>query len=217
MRILSSYIVRQVVKPMGATLGIVLAVLLLERTSNIINSLLGSGGLLSYVPLMLAYVLPQFTSVALPFSLFLGVYLGFQRLARDSELVAIESSGQGAHNFLATLAFLTLLVAVLTAISLSFLQPLGRYGNHLLVHTISNLFFQTRLESGVFTHFRDVTVFAEHISADKHHAEQVFIFSYGPDGTWEAVAASGGSLIKVDETGDRRLVLRAGALRFACS
>ena len=210
MRILPGYIVRQVVKPMGATLGIILAVLLLERTSNVINSLLGSGDLLTYVPLMLAFVLPQFASVALPFSLFFGVLMGMQRMERDCELVAIEGSGQGAHNLLATLALLTFVVVILTALSLSYLQPFGRYGRHLLVHSISNLFFQTQLESGVFTQFKNFTIFASRFSRDKTHAEQVFIFSYESGDKWEAVSAASGSLVRGDASRARRLILRDG-------
>lgn len=210
MKILSRYILGQVAKPIGTTLGIMLFVLLLERTTHIIDTLLGSGGFLNYVPLMLAFVLPQFASVVLPFSFFFGVLIGLQRLGRDGELTAIENSGQGAHNLHATLTLLTLLVAFLSAFSLSFLQPYGRYGQHFIIHSVSELFLPTRLQSGAFTYFKNLTVFIDRISPDKKRAEQVFIFSYGPNDSWEAISSAGGSLVTNDRSRPERIVLHKG-------
>ncbi len=188
------YVLRETLRPFAVTLVIALLVLLVERMLRILDLVLGSQGPLKLLLEMLAYLVPHYIGFALPFGLFLGVLLGIHRLSRDSEIDVIQSAGVGAHRLLRPIMITALAVAALSAVTLSYLQPYGRYAYRAMVHSISNAFISAILNEGVFAQIGDTTFLAEEANSDGQRFIRVFVHRNEGQGDWKVLTSRQGKL-----------------------
>ena len=194
MNTLDRYILRETLRPFVVTLVIALLVLLVERMLRILDLVLGSQGPLKLLLEMLAYLVPHYIGFALPFGLFLGVLLGFHRLSRDSEIDVIQSAGVGAHRLLRPIMITALVVAALSAVTFSYLQPYGRYAYRAMIHSISNAFVSAILNEGVFAQIGDTTFLAEEANAEGQRFLRVFVHRNEGHGDWTVLTSRQGKL-----------------------
>ena len=89
------YILRQVLTPLFATLGVAALLLLLERMLRLFDIVANQGGPVGVVFRMLGNLIPQYLGMALPVGIFLGLYLAFRKLSTNSELETLQASGLG--------------------------------------------------------------------------------------------------------------------------
>ena len=194
MNTIDRYVLRETLQPFAVTLVIALLVLLIERMLRVLDLVLGSQGPIKLLFEMLAYLVPHYIGLALPFGLFLGVLLGFHRMSRDSELDAIQAAGIGAHRLLRPVMLTALVVAAFSAVTFSYLQPYGRYAYRAMVHSISNAFISAILNEGVFAQIGDNTFLAEEAHTDGQRFLRVFVHRYDDKGDWSVLTARKGKL-----------------------
>jgi lipopolysaccharide export system permease protein len=210
MAVLDRYILKQISRPLLASLLIALLVFLVARMLGVLDLVLGSRGHLATVIEILGYLIPHYLGVALPLSLFLGVFLVFSRLSRESELDVMFSSGVGLVRLVAPVLVGAIAVTVAVAILLGHLQPLARYAYRLTVHTVSNVSFHRLLQDGVFTTLRDTTYMVEHIAPNRQDLERVFIHTRSDAGDSLVVTAHAGTVIREAATDPITLKLQQG-------
>ncbi len=194
MNTLDRYILRETLRPFAVTMVLALLVLLIERMLRVLDLVLGSQGPLRLLFEMLAYLVPHYIGLALPFGLFLGVLLGFHRLSRDSELDSVQAAGIGIHRMLRPVMFSALVVAALSAVTFSYLQPYGRYAYRAMLHSISNAFISAILNEGVFAQIGDNTFLAEESYAEGQRFVRVFVYRNEGQGDWSVMTARQGRL-----------------------
>ena len=194
MKTLDSYVLRETFRPFAMTLFPALIVLLIERMLRVLDLVLGAKGPLKLLVQMLAYLVPHYIGLALPFGLFLGVLLGFHRLSRDSELDAVQAAGIGVHRLMRSVMMTAFLVAGVSALTFSYLQPYGRYAYRAMVYTISNAFITAILNEGVITQIGDTTFLAEESFADGEEFLNVFLFQEDAGGDWSVMTARQGKI-----------------------
>ena len=194
MNTLDRYILRETLRPFMVTLVLALMVLLIERMLRVLDLVLGSQGPLRLLFEMLAYLVPHYIGFALPFGLFLGILLGFHRLSRDSELDSVQAAGIGIHRMLRPVMISALVVAALSAVTFSYLQPYGRYAYRAMLHSITNAFVSAILNEGVFAQIGDNTFLSEESYGEGRNFVRVFVYRKKDGGDWSVMTAREGNL-----------------------
>lgn len=92
-RLISKYILVEILVPFFFSLILFSFVLFLARMPKIIEPLINYGVPLSFVMKIVLLMLPSFLEVAMPIALLMGGLLAFGRLAEDGELLALKCSG----------------------------------------------------------------------------------------------------------------------------
>ena len=110
MKSIDSYILRQVLRPLLAVVVISLLVLLTERMLRLLDLVLDTGGGLTVLLQMLAFLVPHYMALALPAAFFLGVLLAFGGLHQNRELDALGSAGIGLPRLMRPVMGLTLVL-----------------------------------------------------------------------------------------------------------
>ena len=121
------YIFRLVLMPMLAVFVIAASLLVLDKMLKLFDFVATEGGPVSVVFRMLANLLPEYASLAIPLGLMLGILLAFRKLAVSSELDALRAVGLGYTRLLRVPYMLAIALALLNLLIVGYLQPLSRY------------------------------------------------------------------------------------------
>ncbi len=194
MPIFSRYLIAQIARPMVTTILVALVALLAERTLRVVDLVVGWRGSLFVIFEMLGYLVPHYMGLALPVAFFLGILLTFNRLSREGELAAVAAAGTGLPQLLRPLVGMAVVLAVATALLVSYLQPYGRYAYRAAAYALTNASFATLLQGGLFTTLGDTTYLVEGISEDRRELDKVFLHRVQPGGQATTVTAAGGEV-----------------------
>jgi lipopolysaccharide export system permease protein len=196
MRTLDRYIFWQVLKPVGVALVVALVVLMLERMLSLLDLILGAEGPLRLLVEIMSYLVPQYIALALPISLLLGVMIAFNQLGRNSELDAFQTGGVGLWRQARAAFLLALIVMAITALTLGYLKPFGRYAYQSAVFVVTKAAFHVLLRAGVFTEFGDGTFLIDEIRSSDGTLVGVFFYEAREGGGSSVITARTGALAR---------------------
>jgi lipopolysaccharide export system permease protein len=125
--LIDRYLLRAIAAPFAVTLGVFMCLLLLIRMADLLNYVIAEGGSAVTLAELLAYLVPQYLTLALPVGLLAGVILGFRRLALDGEWDAMLAGGVSTLRLLRAPGLFAFAVSVLVFLVSGFLQPLALY------------------------------------------------------------------------------------------
>ncbi len=206
------YILRHMAGPFfGALLG-VLALLMLERLLRVINLVGANNGPIGFVFDMLASLMPHYLGMALPAALFLACYAAYRNLAQNSELAALASLGRGLGRLAAPAIGVAILLAILSSLVHSHLQPHGRYAYRTLKFLVANASIATALEAGSFVEFNGVTFMADEPGPNGAGLGRVFLHERRPDGGRRTVTSSTAALIEDTDSPRAAIEFKDGLL-----
>jgi lipopolysaccharide export system permease protein len=144
--------------------------------------------------------MPDFFEIALPAAILGGILLALNRMKTDNELDVMHSLGLGLHNLLPSIMLLALLVMLVEAVLIGFLQPYGQYQFRLLRHTVLQNSLDSLLRSESFIQIDDTTFFAEPGDANGADGSKLFVFEMKNNGQI-AATAEGATFYLSDENG----------------
>ena len=121
------YIFRLVLVPMLAVFVIAASLLVLDKMLKLFDLVAVEGGPVSVVFKLLANLLPEYASLAIPLGLMLGILLAFRRLATSSELDVMRAVGLGYTRLLRVPYLITLVLVVVNFVIVGYLQPYALY------------------------------------------------------------------------------------------
>ena len=123
MRILTRYILREVIEM--ALLGGVLFtfVFFTTRLGSILEILVRNSGSLNQVARLVLYFLPEVMVLTIPMAVLVGILLGLSRLASDSEITAMRASGMGALDFVRIISLVSVGALALGLFNSLYLAP----------------------------------------------------------------------------------------------
>ena len=113
------------------------------------------GGPIGVVFKMLANLLPEYASLAIPLGLMLGILLAFRKLATSSELDVMRAVGLSYTRLLRVPYILTILLAGLNFAIVGYLQPLSRYYYEELNYELKSGALGASIKVGEFTTLKD--------------------------------------------------------------
>lgn len=205
MNVFGRYLLRLTLVPMLATVTIALVALLLERMLRLMSLTANADASAFRVFEMMMSLVPHYLGIALPAAFFVGILLAFNRLASDSELVALSAAGVALHRLLAPVMGLAVVLTAITALIFGYLQPYSRYGYRVLVHAIGHASFAAAIEEGAFVEAGGVTFMAEQVSIGGRRLSRVFVYQEIAGGGSITTTARSGALKPSSE--DMRSVL----------
>ena len=203
---LDRYVLRQILVPLTASLGVGLCMLLAERLVRLLDTTLGKRNSFGAAFELLAYLVPHYLGIAIPAALFLGLLFGFSKLSKSNELDAMMATGVGMHQLVRSGVMLALVFSILAVAIFGWLQPYTRYAYRATIFEITNVEAFYLAEEGVFMQTGTRTFILDQLNRKTSSFDRVFLYDdLGEKGS-ETLTARSGVLIPVE--GETRPVLR---------
>jgi len=193
------YIFRLVLMPMLAIFLLAASLLILDKMLRLFDFVATEGGPVSVVFKMLANLLPEYASLAIPLGLMLGILLAFRKLATTSELDVLRAVGLSYTRLLRVPYMITIALACLNFAIVGYLQPLARYYYEQLQFELHSGALGASIKVGEFTTLKDRM--ALRIEESREEGRQLI-------GIFARVADSKGQVLSISAQEGRFLALR---------
>ncbi|PEQ13026.1 LPS export ABC transporter permease LptF [Novosphingobium sp. PC22D] len=149
------YIFRLVLMPMLGIFLLAASLLVLDKMLRLFDFVATEGGPIGVVFKMLANLLPEYASLAIPLGLMLGILLAFRKLATSSELDVMRAVGLSYTRLLRVPYMITLVLVALNFAIVGYLQPLSRYYYEELNYKLKSGALGASIKVGEFTTLED--------------------------------------------------------------
>ena len=116
-RILSIYIIREIVSLFLLGISIFTLILLLGRLMKLTELVVSRGVPLADVGRMILYLMPAFLVFTIPMAFLLAVLLAFGRLSADNEITVMKASGISLMQIMPPVLFCALVAGMLTLVA----------------------------------------------------------------------------------------------------
>lgn len=152
---LDRYILRLTLMPMLGVFVLAASLLVLDKMLRLLDFVAVQGGPIGVVFKMLATMMPEYASLAIPLGLLLGVLFAFRKLATTSELDIMRAVGLGYTRLLRVpYAIAAVLIAVNVAL-VFYIQPVSRYWYERLDYELRSGALGASIKVGEFTTLKD--------------------------------------------------------------
>jgi len=141
--------------PMLAVFLVAASLLVLDKMLKLFDFVATEGGPVSIVFRMLANLLPEYASLAIPLGLMLGILFAFRKLATSSELDVLRAVGLSYNRLLRVPFMITLVLASINLVIVGYLQPLSRYYYEQLQFELRSGALGASIKVGEFTTLKD--------------------------------------------------------------
>ncbi|WP_374410928.1 LPS export ABC transporter permease LptF [Novosphingobium colocasiae] len=149
------YIFRLVLMPMVGIFLLAASLLILDKMLRLFDFVAAEGGPVGVVFRLLANMLPEYASLAIPLGLMLGILLAFRKLATSSELDVMRAVGLSYTRLLRVPLILTVVMAGANLAIVGYLQPLSRYYYEELNYELKSGALGASIKVGEFTTLKD--------------------------------------------------------------
>jgi lipopolysaccharide export system permease protein len=161
------YIARLVFVPMLSVFVLAASLLVLDKMLKLFDFVATQGGPVSVVFKMLANLLPEYASLAIPLGLLLGILFAFRKLAMSSELDVMRAVGLSYTRLLRVPYLFAIVLAALNLLIVSYLQPLSRYYYEQLQFELRSGALGASIRVGEFNALQDRTALRVDSSRDE--------------------------------------------------
>lgn len=191
---IDKYILRETILPFLVTLGISALLLLLEKMLSLFDFVINQGGPIDIVWRMLGNLMPQYLTLVLPLSVFLGILLAVRKFAMNSELDAMMASGISLNRLIVPLMYMAVVLLIVNVIVVGFVQPYSRYTYQGLVFDIRSGALGASIKAGEFTNLGDgLTLRIEESRDSGRELIDIFAQKESADGRIQAISAKKGN------------------------
>jgi len=149
------YIFKLTLMPMLAVFAIAASLLMLDKMLKLFDFVAAEGGPVGIVFKMLANMLPEYASLAIPLGLMLGVLFAFRKLATSSELDVMRAVGLSYTRLLRVPYIMALVLVAVNFANVGYLQPLARYYYEQLQFELRSGALGAAIKVGEFTTLQD--------------------------------------------------------------
>jgi lipopolysaccharide export system permease protein len=195
MRIISRYILKEILTPFGVTVLVFTLIFLIGNLMQLVEMIVQKGVGLWDIVRLLGYTLPFLFVYIIPMAFFISILLGFLRLSSDNEVTALKASGVGLFQLLPPVFSLSLAGYLLTSLMAMVAQPWGEYSLKNLVFHIAVVQAKVTLKERVFNDdFKDLVFYIQKVDSEGQ-MEEVFIFDQRQKDVPQTIMAKRGWLI----------------------
>jgi lipopolysaccharide export system permease protein len=149
------YILRLTLMPMFGVFLLAASLLMLDKMLRLFDFVATAGGPVGVVFKMLANLMPEYASLAIPLGLMLGILLAFRKLATSSELDVMRAVGLSYTRLLRVPYMIAIALAFLNFAIVGYLQPLARYYYEQLDYELRSGALGAAIKVGEFTTLKD--------------------------------------------------------------
>ncbi|MBX7542021.1 LptF/LptG family permease [Qipengyuania sphaerica] len=149
------YIFRLVIVPMIGVFVLAASLLVLDKMLRLLDFVAVEGGPIGVVFQMLATLLPEYASLAIPLGLLLGILLAFRKLATTSELDVFRAVGMSYGRLLRVPFAITGILMALNVALVFFIQPVSRFTYERLEYELRSGALGASIKVGEFNTIAD--------------------------------------------------------------
>ncbi|MBP9144052.1 MAG: LptF/LptG family permease [Thermoanaerobaculia bacterium] len=212
---LDRYVLREIIGPLGLGFLVYTFILLLQFLFASAEMIIRRGLPAPIVGQLVLYSLPNIVVLTIPMSLLLGVLVGVGRLASDSELVALRSTGMSIYRLLRPVLALSALLTVVNGLLMVYLLPQGNRAVSRLYLDILTRTVAQQVEPRVFyNEWQGKVLYIFEASARNEEWKGVFLADAVPSERQEVIVARRGKLLVEDE-GERVVLQLADAIKHS--
>lgn len=212
---LDRYVLREIIGPLGLGFLVYTFILLLQFLFASAEMIIRRGLPAPIVGQLVLYSLPNIVVLTIPMSLLLGVLVGIGRLASDSELVALRSTGMSIYRLLRPVLALSALLTVLNGLLMVYLLPQGNRAVSRLYLDILTRTVAQQVEPRVFyNEWQGKVLYIFEASVRNEEWKGVFLADAVPSERQEVIVARRGKLLVEDE-GERVVLQLADAIKHS--
>ncbi len=202
------YIFRLVLGPMLAVFVVAASLLVLDKMLKLFEFVGNEGGPISVVFRMLANLMPEYASLAIPLGLMLGILMAFRKLATTSELDVMRAVGLSYTRLLRVPYAITLVLAAINLLIVGYLQPMSRYWYEQLDFELRSGALGASIKVGEFTTLQDrVALRIEQSKDNGRQLSGIFARFSSPEGQVVTISAREGQFMALKGSPDT-IVLR---------
>ncbi len=153
----------------------------------------------------------DYLALIFPLAMFLAVLLGFGRLYKDSEMIALAATGVGQGSLMKSVLFVALVVALVAGLLSLYASPWAKERNDEVRERAEESAEIAGIAAGRFKESRsgDLIVYVENISDDRRTLNNVFVQSRRQESLILLSSESGYQYVD-PETGDQFMVMVDG-------
>jgi lipopolysaccharide export system permease protein len=155
MSAIDRYILRLVLMPMFGVFVLAASLLVLDKMLKLFDFVATEGGPVSIVFRMLANLLPEYASLAIPLGLMIGILLAFRKLATTSELDVMRAVGLSYTRLLKVPYMIAIVLAGVNLLIVGYLQPKARYYYEQMQFDLRSGALGASIKVGEFTTLQD--------------------------------------------------------------
>lgn len=205
---LDRYIFKLVLVPMIAVFAIAASLLMLDKMLTLFDFVASEGGPIDIVFKMLANLLPEYASLAIPLGLMLGILFAFRKLALSSEIDVMRGVGLSYGRLLRVPYIITLFMVAINFMIVGYLQPLAAYYYEELQFELRSGALGASIQVGEFTRLEDRVALRIEESADEgRRLNGIFARLASEDGQVLSISAREGQFLSSRENRDT-IILR---------
>ena len=149
------YIFRLVIVPMLGVFVLAASLLVLDKMLRLLDFVAVEGGPIGVVFKMLATLLPEYASLAIPLGLLLGILLAFRKMATSSELDVFRAVGMSYGRLLRVPFAITGILMALNVALVFFIQPVSRFTYERLEYELRSGALGASIKVGEFNTIAD--------------------------------------------------------------
>jgi len=173
---LDRYALRLIAGPLALSLVALLLAQLLERLLRLFDLAASAGAPPSSVLVMAATLVPHYLGLALPMAFTAAIFMVAARMCDDNELDVMLVTGRSIARVTMPYFVLAVLLAIFSLYLYGQLQPLARYGYHVVVNRVLQTGWDSRVEENRFVDIgHGVTFTADVIESDGKSLRGVFM------------------------------------------
>jgi LPS export ABC transporter permease LptF/LPS export ABC transporter permease LptG len=210
MRILDSYIVREVFR--HAVLGLIVFtfVLFVPRLVRLMEILVRHSGSGSQVLKSFLCVFPGIFIFTIPMAILIGVLLGLGRMSADSEIIALTALGIGRRRILLPVGVLAATGAALTLLMSVWLSPMALRSLHAIEADLIASQISFAVQPRVFDEFPSMVLYVNDVTANGTQWHGVFLAEAGGESGSRLTLAKDAIVIAEPKQGKLELHLQGG-------
>ena len=202
------YIARLVLMPMLGVFALATSLLVLDKLQRLLNFVAVQGGPASVVIKMLAALMPEYASLAIPLALLLGTLLAFRKLATTSELDVMRAVGWSYGRLLRVPYVITGVMMAANLAIVFYVQPVARYYYEQLDYQLKSGALGASIKVGEFTTLADKMALRIENSEDNGRRLQgIFARVAEPGGQVLSISAREGTFLATSDNPDT-IILR---------
>ncbi len=180
---LDRYALRLIAGPLALTLVALLLAQLLERLLRLFDLAASAGAGPTSVLVMASTLVPHYLGLALPMAFTAAIFMAAARMCDDNELDVMLVTGRSIARITAPYFVLAVMLAMFSIYLYGQLQPLARYGYHVVVNQVLATTWNARVEENRFVDIgQGITFSADAIDADGRGLTGVFMAKRTPGG-----------------------------------
>ncbi|MBX7497027.1 LptF/LptG family permease [Qipengyuania sp. 6B39] len=202
------YIFRLVIVPMMGVFFVAASLLTLEKMGRLFEFVSVEGGPVGVVFQMLAALVPEYASLAIPLGLLLGILLAFRKLATTSELDVFRAVGMSYGRLLRVPYIITALLMAVNVALVFYVQPISRYYYEQLEYELRSGALGASIKVGEFTQLADRMALRIEQSEDEgRQLRGIFARVANDKGEVLSISASEGAFLATSDSPDT-IILR---------